>query len=95
MNGCCRLADEVMTWGSLYVWVHGTPDEMEIRGVSEREMGVIASTFDKQRFHRRLEREEIYDMERVENRQGFRRYNDMLKVVYQRIAEENLYGTGI
>lgn len=90
VGGCCRLADEAMAWGWFYVWLHGMPNEVHIRGTSRREMDAIASTFDKQWFHRGLEREQIYDLERVESRQGLQRYTDTLKVVHRGILEQNV-----
>jgi hypothetical protein len=86
VSGCCRLADEVLGWGWFYVWVHGLPDEIHVRGTSRREKDVIASMFDKQRFHRGLEKGDIYDLERVGDWQGFGRYNGMMKGVYRRIV---------
>ncbi|RJE25767.1 hypothetical protein PHISCL_01880 [Aspergillus sclerotialis] len=90
VNGCCRLADEVMSWGWFYVWVHGLPDEIQVRGASKQEMDVIASTFDGQLFHEGLEKEEIYDLERAEDAHGFKQYNALLKSVRQGIIERNL-----
>lgn len=95
VGGCCRLADEVMAWGWFYVWLHGLPNEVQVRGASRKEMDAIASAFDKQWFHQGLEREEIYDLERVERRQGLRRYTDMLKAVHRGILEHNLCETEI
>lgn len=89
MNGCCRLADEVMSWGWFYVWVHGMPDEVQVRGASKQEMDAIAATFDSQLCHEGLEKEEVYDLERAEDAHGFKQYNALLKGVRQGIIERN------
>lgn len=88
-NGCCRLADEVMGWGRFYVWIHGMPDEIHVRGTSRREKDEIASVFDKQRFYRGMEKKEIYDVGRAEDPQGFEQYNDMLKGIYRAMVDED------
>lgn len=85
-SGCCRLADEVLGWGWFYVWIHGLPDEVHVRGTSRREKDVIASIFDKQRFHRGLEKKDIYDLGRTGDSQGLGQYNEMMKEVHRRIV---------
>ena len=66
------------------------PDEVQVRGASEKEMEVIASTPDTRVFNGEAENEEIYDLERVEDAHEFRVYYDMLKGVYWGIIERDL-----
>ena len=87
-SGCCRLADEVLGWGWFYVWIHGLPDEIHVRGTSTREKDVIAFMFDKQRFHRGLEKRDIYDVGRARDSQSFGQYDGMMKEIHRRIVNE-------
>ena len=86
-SGCCRLADQVLDWGWVYVWIHGLPDEVQVRGSSVSEKEVIARSLDRQSFRPRLKMEEIYDQRRVKDYRGFMQYNALLRKVYRRVTE--------
>ena len=86
-SGCCRLADQVLDWGWVYVWIHGLPDEVQVRGSSVSEKEVIARSLDRQSFRPKLKMEEIYDQRRVKDYRGFMQYNALLRKVYRRVTE--------
>lgn len=85
--GCCRLADQVLDWGWVYVWIHGLPDEVQVRGSSRSEKEVIARSLDRQSFRPKLKIEEVYDLSRAQDYRGLMQYNALLRSVYRRLAE--------
>ncbi|OJJ81035.1 uncharacterized protein ASPGLDRAFT_1501325 [Aspergillus glaucus CBS 516.65] len=85
--GCCRLADQVLDWGWMYVWIHGLPDEVQVRGSSRSEKEVIARSLDRQSFHPKLKIEEVYDQSRAQDYRGLMQYNALLRSVYRRLNE--------
>lgn len=86
-RSCCRLADEVLDWGWVYVWIHGLPDEVQVRGSSRSEKEVIARSLDRQSFRPRLKPEQIYDQRRVMDYRGVLQYNSLLRSVHRRLAQ--------
>lgn len=86
-RGCCRLADEVLDWGWVYVWIHGLPDEVQVRGSSGSEKEVIARSLDRQSFRPRLKPEQIYDQRRAIDYRRVLQYNALLKSVHRRLAQ--------
>ncbi|KAI9923592.1 hypothetical protein ASPWEDRAFT_503465 [Aspergillus wentii DTO 134E9] len=90
VNGCCRLATEVMDWGSIHVWLHGVPKQIHFRGTSVQEKEAISAIIDRQHFHRALNLGQIYDQHEVrDDREAAARYDEIFKNVYERLVEEN------
>jgi len=85
--GCCRLANQVLDWGWVYVWIHGLPDEVQVRGSSRSEKEVIARSLDRQSFHPKSRIEEVYDQSRAQDHRGLMQYNALLRSVYRRLNE--------
>lgn len=85
--GCCRLADQVLDWGWVYVWIHGLPDEVQVRGSSRSEKEVIARSLDRQSFHFKLKIDEVYDQSRAQDYRGLMQYNVLLRSVYRKLNE--------
>lgn len=85
--GCCRLVDQVLDWGWVYVWIHGLPDEVQVRGSSRSEKEVIARNLDRQSFHPKLRIEEVYDQSRAQDYRESMQYNALLRSVYRRLNE--------
>ncbi|KAI9041991.1 uncharacterized protein KD926_006328 [Aspergillus affinis] len=89
VDGCCRLAEEVLRWGWFHVWVKGMPAQVLVRGASRGEKGVIAKIFDRQRFHAGLRGEEVYDGGRVLDGRDLDGYASVMKGVYERVKGED------
>lgn len=85
VEGCCRLADEVLRWGWFRVWVNGMPAQVQVRGASRDEKKVIAKIIDEQRFHGELRREDVYDEGRALDRRDLDGYASVMKEVYEKV----------
>ncbi|EAW07623.1 uncharacterized protein ACLA_023370 [Aspergillus clavatus NRRL 1] len=87
IQGCCRLAMEVLDWGWLHVWIHGMPSEIHVRGTSRREKAIIVQLFDKQRYHAGLCEEELFDQGRAETK-SWEVYSGVFRKVHQGLLEQ-------
>ncbi|KAL4888728.1 hypothetical protein BDV59DRAFT_196223 [Aspergillus ambiguus] len=79
IDGCCRLADQVLGWGWLKGWVRGMPDQIQLKGTSDSERAAISRILDKQHFHRRLSPGDVYELDRVTDVRKLSEYNDELQ----------------
>lgn len=85
--GCCRLADQVLDWGWVHFWIHGMPNEVQVRGTSATEKESVARSLDRQSFCPGLKLEDVYDKGRVKDYRGFSQYNALLRSVNRKLAE--------
>lgn len=46
VDGCCRLADEVLGWGWLQVWLRGMSEVIQVKGTSSRDKTAVARILD-------------------------------------------------
>ncbi|KAH8426102.1 uncharacterized protein LDX57_003843 [Aspergillus melleus] len=84
VEGCCRLADEVLRWGWFHVWANGMPAQVLVRGASPGEKEVIAKIFDRQRFQSGLRKEEVYEEGRVLDGRDLDGYASVMRGVLHR-----------
>lgn len=90
VDGCCRLASEVLGWGWFRRWVCGMPAQVQVKGASRGEKEVIANILDAQRFHGGLQREEVYDEGRVLDGRDLDGYASVMREVYEKVKFEGL-----
>ncbi|KAK1144023.1 hypothetical protein N8T08_005932 [Aspergillus melleus] len=85
VEGCCRLADEVLRWGWFHVWVNGMPAQVLVRGASPDEKELIVKIFDRQRFHAGVRRDEVYDEGRVLDGRDLDGYASVMRGGFDRV----------
>jgi hypothetical protein len=67
VDGCCRLAEQVMTWGWAYVWVFGLPKKINIRGTIGDEQDRIMNILMGQRAKGEQPLEQLVDISTMQN----------------------------
>ncbi|GES59129.1 D-serine dehydratase [Aspergillus terreus] len=92
VDGCCRLADEVLGWGCLQVWTRGIPKVIQVKGTSSREKTAVARILDQQRLHQGFSLENVVDSDRLTDVRTLGEYNDMLREVHLKI--DHIYVDG-
>lgn len=84
--GCCRLAEEVLDWGWVHMWIHGMPNEVEVTASSTVEEELIAMSLERQSLRPGLKPKHVFDAGRAEEYQGFLQYNALLKNIHEGLS---------
>lgn len=86
--GCCRLAEEVLDWGWVHMWIHGVPNEVEVTASSTVEERLIAMSLERQSLRPGLKPKHVYDEGRVKEYRGSLQYNALLKNIHEGLSRQ-------
>lgn len=84
--GCCRLAEEVLDWGWVHMWIHGMPNEVEVTASSTVEEVLIAMSLERQSLRPGLKPRNVYDANRAKDYNGILQYNALLKNIHEGLS---------